>query len=168
MLSICGAGGDSWESLEVQLNQPILREINPEYSLKYWCWSANTLATWYKQLTHWKRPWCWERMRARGGGSGRGWDGLIASLTQWTWICSNSEIVQDHGAWCAAAHGVTKNWIWLSSWTIITTFALILTACKIVSFWLTTKNIIQNVLLIMVKNFCHDFLWPLLDGKITA
>ena len=40
---------------------------------------TNTFATWYKEPTHWKRPWCWERLRARGEGGDRGWDGWIAS-----------------------------------------------------------------------------------------
>ena len=37
-------------------------------------WRSNTLATWCKQPTHWKRPWCWERLRAGGEEGGRGWD----------------------------------------------------------------------------------------------
>ena len=36
-------------------------------------------------MTHWKRPWCWERLKARGEGDDRGWDGWMASLTRWTW-----------------------------------------------------------------------------------
>ena len=54
-------------------NQSILKEINPEW--KDWCWSwiSNTLATWCEELTHWKRFWCWERLRA-GEGSNRGFD----------------------------------------------------------------------------------------------
>ena len=40
-----------------------------------WSWSSNTLVTWWKESTHWKRPWCWERLRVRGEGGGRGWDG---------------------------------------------------------------------------------------------
>ena len=57
-----------------------------------WCWSwnSNTLATWYKELTHLKRPWCWERLRAGGEGDDRGWDGWMASPTQWTWVWVNS------------------------------------------------------------------------------
>ena len=54
----------------------------------YWkdrCWSSNTLATQCEEPTHWERPWCWERLRAWEGDK-RGWDGLTASLTQWTWI----------------------------------------------------------------------------------
>ena len=38
-------------------------------------WNSNTLATWCKELTHWIRPWCWERLRAGGEGNDRGWDG---------------------------------------------------------------------------------------------
>ena len=33
-----------------------------------WSWSSNILATWCKELTHWKRPWCWERLKAGGEG----------------------------------------------------------------------------------------------------
>ena len=72
-------------------NQSILKEISPEYSLKDWCWSwnSNTLATWSKELTHWKRPWCWERLKA-GEGDSRRWDGWMASPTQWTWVWVDS------------------------------------------------------------------------------
>ena len=48
--------------------------------------SSVTLVTWCKEPTYWERPWCWERLKANGDGGGRGWDGKIASLTQWTWI----------------------------------------------------------------------------------
>ena len=43
-----------------------------------------------KKLTHWKRPWCWERLRAGKEGDNRGWDGWMASRTQWTWVWVNS------------------------------------------------------------------------------
>ena len=48
-----------------------------------------TLANWCKEPTHWKRPWCWERLKEGGEGGGRGWDGLIASPTQWRWVWTN-------------------------------------------------------------------------------
>ena len=69
-------------------NQSILKEISPGCSLKDWCWSwnSNTLATWCKELTNLKRPWYWERLRAGGEGDDRGWDGWMASQTQWTWV----------------------------------------------------------------------------------
>ena len=50
----------------------------------------NTLATWCKELTHLKRPWCWERLKAGRKGDDRGWDGWMASSTQWTWVWVNS------------------------------------------------------------------------------
>ena len=55
-----------------------------------WGWSFNTLATWCEELTYWKRTWCWERLKARGEGDDRGWDGWMASLTQWTWVWASS------------------------------------------------------------------------------
>ena len=58
---------------------------------KDWCWNwnSNTLVTWCEELTHLKRPWCWERLKA-GGGDARGWDGWMASPTRWTWVWVNS------------------------------------------------------------------------------
>ena len=73
-------------------NQSILKEISPGCSWKDWCWSwnCNTLATWCEELTHWKRPWCWERLMTGGEGDDRGWDSWMASLTQWTWVWVDS------------------------------------------------------------------------------
>ena len=73
-------------------NQSNLKEISSEYSLKDWCWSwsSSTLATSWKELTHWKRPWCSEGLRAGGEGDDRGWDGCMASPTRWTWVWVNS------------------------------------------------------------------------------
>ena len=39
---------------------------------------------------NWKRPWCWERLKAGGVGNNRGWDGWMASLTLWTWVWTSS------------------------------------------------------------------------------
>ena len=59
---------------------------------KDWCWnwSSNILAIWWEKSTHWKRPWCWERLKAGGEGYDRGWDGWMASSTQWTWVWASS------------------------------------------------------------------------------
>ena len=62
-------------------NQSILKQSSPEYLWKDWCWRSNTLATWCEELTDWKRPWCWERLKAGGEGDDRGWDGWMASPT---------------------------------------------------------------------------------------
>ena len=50
----------------------------------------NTLATWCEELTHLKRPWCWERLKAGGEGGGSGRDGWMGSPTQWTWVWVSS------------------------------------------------------------------------------
>ena len=93
-------------------NQSILKEISPEYSLKGLMLklNSNTLATWCKELTLWKRPWCWERLKAGGEGDVRGWDGWMASPTR----CGHElsmlrELVVDREAWGAVGHGVAKS-----------------------------------------------------------
>ena len=70
-------------------NQSILKEINSECLLEELKPKSNTLTTWCKELTHWKRPWCWERLRAWGEGVDRGWDGWMTSSSQWTWVWVN-------------------------------------------------------------------------------
>ena len=73
-------------------NQLILMKSVLNVHWKDWCWSwnSNTLATWCKELTHLKRPWCWERLKAGGEGDNKGWNGWMASPTQWTWVWVNS------------------------------------------------------------------------------
>ena len=51
---------------------------------------SNTLAMRCKELTHWKRSWCWERLRAGREGDNRGWDGWMASLIPVTWFWADS------------------------------------------------------------------------------
>ena len=58
-------------------NQSVLKEINPKYLLEGLMLklSSNTLANWYEEPSHWKRPWCWEKLKAKGDMGGTGWDG---------------------------------------------------------------------------------------------
>ena len=72
---------------------------------KDWCWSwnSNTLVTWSEKLTHWERPWCWERSKA-GEEDNRGWDGWMASPTRWTWVWASSR-----GWWWTGKPGVLQS-----------------------------------------------------------
>ena len=75
-------------------NQSILKEISPECSLEGLMLKLKLqyLAPWFEELTHLKRPWCWERLKVGGEGDDRGWDGWMASPTQWRWVWVNSGI----------------------------------------------------------------------------
>ena len=58
--------------------------------LAHTCLNSNALSTSCEGLTHWKRPWCWERLGAGGEVDDRRWDGWMASSTLWTWVWVNS------------------------------------------------------------------------------
>ena len=73
-------------------NKSILKGISPEYSLKGLMLKLKLqyFATWCEEVTHLKRPSCWERLKARGEGDNRGLDGWMASPTWWTWVWVSS------------------------------------------------------------------------------
>ena len=112
MLSICGAGEDSWESLGLQTDQTSQswRKSTLNIHRTDCCWSSSTLATWCEEPINWKRPWCWERLRAEGDD--RGWDGWMASSTQCmsVWASSNRW-------WRTGKLNVLQS-IGLRSWTV--------------------------------------------------
>ena len=86
-------------------NQSIVRETSMGVHWKDWCWNwnSNTLATSWEELTHWKKPWHWERLRAGGEGDDREWDGWMASPTQWTWVW-----VDSRSCWWTGRPGVLR------------------------------------------------------------
>ena len=126
--------------------------------IKDWCWSltSNTLATWCEDLTPWKRLWCWERLKAGGGGRHfqSGWQRM-----RWLDIISDSMDltvsklweIENREAWHAAVHGVTKNWTWLSNWTRTTSW------CRGEEVWGTKvgENRSWNVDQTLATLLCH-------------
>ena len=106
-------------------NQSILKEISPGCSLEG---LMLKLATWCEELTHLKISWCWERLRAGREGDDRGWDGWIASPTQWTWVWVDSgswwwtgrpSILRFMGSW-----RVGHDWAAELNWTILSKIAI--------------------------------------------
>ena len=87
--------------LEKTLESPLdFKEIQPVHPKENQSWvfigrtdaEAETPILWppHAELTHWKRPWCWEGLGAGGEGDDRGWDGWMASPTRWAWVWVNS------------------------------------------------------------------------------
>ena len=94
----------------------ILKKIRPEYSLEGLMLKLKLqyFVTWCKEVTHLKRPWCWERLKAEGKDTG--WDGLMTSPT---FMAVNLSRLQElkREAWHAVGHGAAKSWTQLSDWT---------------------------------------------------
>ena len=123
----CGVGEDFWESLgnARRSNQSILKEISPGCSLEGLMLKLKlqSLATSCEELTHWKRPWCWEGLGAGGEGGNRGWDGWMASLTQWTLVWVNSWSWWWTGRpgvlWFMGSQRVEYDWVTELNWLMI-------------------------------------------------
>ena len=125
MLLKCGVGEDSWESLGRQGDptSPSWRRsvLAVHWKDWHWSWNSTTLATWWEELTHWKRLWWWEGLGAGGEGDHRGWDGWMASPTRWTWVWVNSGSWWWTGRlgvlWFMGSRRVGHNWLNELNWT---------------------------------------------------
>ena len=101
-----------------------------------------------KSWLHWKRPWCWERLRAGGEGDDRGWDGWMALPTQWTRVWVNSVCW-----WWTGKPGVlqsmgSQSQTQLSNWT-----ELIYTGLAKKLIWKICMNFLANWVL-SLENHC--------------
>ena len=106
-------------------NQSIQKEISLDIHWNNWCWSwnSNTLATWCEELTHWKRPWCWARLKAGGEGGDRGLDSWMPSPMWWRWVRGGS------GSWwwtgkpgmlhCIGSQRVGHGWVTDLNWLVV-------------------------------------------------
>ena len=132
------------------------KEIQPVHSKGDQSWvffgrndakAESTLATSCEVLTHWKRPWCWEGLGARGEGDDRGWDGWMDSWTRWMWVWVNSKswwwtgrpgMLQFMGS-----HRVRHHWTTELNWTEV-----IVVACGIY---------LLDVLCLGVQSLTHSY-----------
>ena len=111
MLSSCGSGEDSYEPLDSEKFKP----VNPKghqswiFTGRTEGWSSNTLATWCEEATHWKRPWCWERLRRREGMTEdemAGWHHRLNGVN----LSKLWEMVKDRGAWRVDIYSILSLW----------------------------------------------------------
>ena len=120
------------KTLERPLNCMEVKSVHPKGN-QTWIFNGRTgaeaeaLILWLPDEKSWligKRPWCWENVRAGEEEGDRGWDGWMASLTQWTGVWANSRRWwRTREAWRAAVHGVAKSLrTWLSNWAMTATF----------------------------------------------
>ena len=102
-------------------NQTILKEISSEYSLEGLLLKLHYFGHLMQRTDSLERPWCWERLKAGGEGDDRGWNGWMASLTQWAWVWASS------GSWWRAGkpgvlqsmglQRVGHDWVTELNWT---------------------------------------------------
>ena len=119
---------------------------------------------WCEELTHWKRPWCWKRLKAGGKGDNRGWDGWMASPTQWTWV-----LVDSRSWWwtgllvCCCPWGcrVGHDWATELNWTSAQYYNELNAALKVKSilknrwiFWRIPPDSLENSTLNL-----YNFFW---------
>ena len=125
----CDVGEGSWESIGLPGNP-----TSPPKGNQSWIFigrtdvEAETPVLWpppilppWGELTHWKRPWCWERLKVGGAGDDRGWDGWMTSPTRWKWVWVSSRswwwtrkpgVLQSTGS-----QRVGHNWVTELNWT---------------------------------------------------
>ena len=121
-------------------NQSILKEsvLNTHWKDS----NSNTLSTWCEELTHLKRPWCWERWKV-GEGDNTGWDDWMTSPTQWTWVWLSS------GSWLwTGRSGLLQsmgsqrdrhNWVTELNWTEVLWICFFLKGCWLFNILCTSK-----------------------------
>ena len=126
---------------------------------KDWCWRwiSNTLATWFEELTHLKRSWFWERLRAGGEGGDRGWDGWMASLTQWTWVWVES------GSWWWTGSPSMLRFMGSQSRTRLNDW----TELKL-SVYIVQQEKYNQYFVVVVQSLSHVWLCDPMDCRMTG
>ena len=149
---------DAFELLEKTLESPLdckeIKPVNPKWN-QSWIFiertdtEAETPILWppdCEELTHLKRPWCWERLKAEGEGDDRGWDGWMASPTQWTWVWVNFG-----SCWWTGRPGVLQfmgNRTRLSNWsehTLTGNWQLAISVIFLGPWWFYFFNLSQHL-----------------------
>ena len=158
--------------LEKTLESPLdFREIQPVHPKGNQSWifigrtdaEAETPILWppdVKSWLIWKRPWCWERLKTGGEGDDRGWDGWMASPTQWTWAWVNSRSQQWTGRpgvlWFMGSQRVRLDWATELNWNIYSVAGCVFIHHKWISYlyyWCYFE--IDEIIIIQIRQWIH-------------
>ena len=130
----CGVGEDSWESLGLQGNPTSQSSrksfLNIHWKDWCWSWSSNTLATWWEELTPWKRPNSWKDWRQKEKRT------TEDEMVGWHYQLDGHEFEQDLGAGegqgslVCYSPWVAKHWTWQSNWTKLMVFPVVMYRCE--------------------------------------
>ena len=130
--------------------------MNIHWKEWYWSWSSNTLATQCEELTNWKRPRCWERLKAGQEKRQRmRWLNSIMNSMHIN-LDKPQEIVGDKETWCAAVQGMAKGQTQLSNWTTAITFTHLGCMRKQHLGWCSTRRI---HMLVETPSSLHRIFW---------
>ena len=138
------------ETLESPLDCKEIQPVHPKRN-QFWIFIGRTdteaetpilLATWCKELTHLKRPWCWERLKVGGERDDRGWDGCMASPTgvrvnygSWSW----QESLACWSPWGCKESDMTERLNWTEPEVRKVPLTLTSLSEGLLGIWLTTK-----------------------------
>ena len=111
-----------WRRLLRVLDCKEIKPVNPKGN-QSWIF-FNTLATWCKKLTPWKRPWFWERLKTEGEGDNRAWGGGMVLPTWWAWVWASS-----------------RSWWWTGKPGVLQSMGL----QRVRHYWVTELNGVKQV-----------------------
>ena len=157
-------------------DQSLLKEICPDYSLEGLMLKLKLqyFGNLMRRADSFKKPGCWEGLRAGGEGDNRGWDGWMASLTWWTWVWVSSRswwwtgrpgVLQSMGLQRVRQDWVTElNWTQLKVTSANTWLTLFSVLYRINSSWL----LITTACCCLVVKLCPSLCNPWTTGLITC
>ena len=135
-------------------SQSILKEISPEYSLEGLKLKLQYLAIWYEELSHWKKPWCWEILKAGGEGDDGEWDGWMASWLDGCEFEQTPGVYDGQGSLMCCSRWGDKDWVTELNWTELFECKKTKQKCRYIQ-WIYSVQVFSCILL------CSRFIYEI-------